>query len=820
MHAAQSSPQPLRGLGVYGADTGGHYSPQQGPNRGHGAPQTPPRNPNRRGGSAPVSPSPQRTAPTPLRGSPANAQNPGHLPASPTSGLGRGGNGSPSSSSASPQRFRIANPDPAPPPSQPQGGNGFSLRPTHNFNTRQQYTATSFSSLPPPAPQSAFSPASSSPLKPRPDYENRGDNGVEHDVSDVHDAQILKARLRPSKSSEILRKLTRNENKNSYQPISDDEAEDEEKLRRPQDSPRTAVRSSSGAATSLAPPGPPSSSSSWNLSKERIVSDFPAPPAPSTPYAQQSTDSLNSSTPHASEETFMTANGFPLGSTDSVASTNSTPKANRRKSMPYPASAAPESDSRPLSYGGGGGVLYPGRHSRDDALLAAETGGMIRLNNDGYSQGDSPGTPVTRRVAGARSGLSGSPRSGYSGSPLSGLSSSPRMPQALPTAAPDYPPSVPAQPNRHSAGSEPRFDFSRPKSGLTPQSTAQHTPQSTPSAESDPTGWGQDAAGPRRRHGRSNSDGIALLARQGTLFHPASSTERASQELDVMLGKPRSRRLSANALLPVPDAPKSKVRLEASKKSRARVELDVVIEREAVVEGGDLRGRFEVVVRGGKRGHGLRVGAGKIRVVGYEEVGGNGGTRHIFFQHQYPLPVFQNHEDSLHTSLFADDADEEGFHLAVDGTHAIPFSCPLPVGGGAKGSFTSAHPKGPNVRYVVVGSIKLHLPKTGKRAIAHFYRPLVVLPYHNPAAVLSPALEPIVEYVENGLGWSISGEKGRVFIQVALGRRIWVAGQRVWCEIGVRNDSNKKVRDVILQLTLDQQVCSCDSADCHHVRWT
>lgn len=129
-----------------------------------------------------------------------------------------------------------------------------------------------------------------------------------------------------------------------------------------------------------------------------------------------------------------------------------------------------------------------------------------------------------------------------------------------------------------------------------------------------------------RGHGRSNSDGAAILARQGTLFYPSTSNKRASQELGVMLGG-KSRRLSASKLLSPPDLGgweqaggfvNEKVKLEAAKKRKARIEVDVVLEREAVVEGGEVRGRMEVRVTGGKRSEGLRIGGGKIRVVGFE----------------------------------------------------------------------------------------------------------------------------------------------------------------------------------------------------------
>ena len=128
----------------------------------------------------------------------------------------------------------------------------------------------------------------------------------------------------------------------------------------------------------------------------------------------------------------------------------------------------------------------------------------------------------------------------------------------------------------------------------------------------------------QRRHTRSNSDGAAVLARQGTLFYPTASSQRASEELGIMLGG-RRRRLSTNTLFTPPDfgnrekfGPTEKVKLEAAKKRKARVEVDIVLERECVVEGGQVRGRMEVRVTGGKNSQGLRVGGGKIRVIGFE----------------------------------------------------------------------------------------------------------------------------------------------------------------------------------------------------------
>ncbi|KAK6905417.1 hypothetical protein I203_106246 [Kwoniella mangroviensis CBS 8507] len=315
--------------------------------------------------------------------------------------------------------------------------------------------------------------------------------------------------------------------------------------------------------------------------------------------------------------------------------------------------------------------------------------------------------------------------------------------------------------------------------------------------------------------GRSLSDGAQLLARQGTLLHPSSSKQRSSAELNVLLGGPKSRRLSTNKLLPPPPTEQddretswqkdNKVRLEASKKGKARVEVDVVLERECVVEGGEVRGRMEVKITGGKRGEGLRVGGGKVRVVGFEELSAT--TRHIFYHQPHPLPVFDpDIQHNLSSSLFASGPDSDGYRLAAEGTHNIPFRMRLPLGGGAKGTYTSQNGKGPCVRYVVVGSVKIHIPSTGKRSIAHFYRSIVVLPYLNPSLVLAPSTEPVEGYTERGLGWNLTGEKGRVELRVSLGRRIWVSGQRLWCEVAIRNDSNKKIKTLNLALLQTIQV--------------
>lgn len=170
-------------------------------------------------------------------------------------------------------------------------------------------------------------------------------------------------------------------------------------------------------------------------------------------------------------------------------------------------------------------------------------------------------------------------------------------------------------------------------------------------------------------------------------------------------------------------------------------------------------------------------------------------SRHIFYHQGHVLPLFDGGiHHTLSSSLFASPPDSDGYRLAAPGTHSLPFRFPLPLAAGAKGTYTPPNPRGPAVRYVLVGSLKTHLPATNKRSIAHFYRPIVLMPYLNPALVLAPSTQPLEVYTEKGLGWCLKGEKGRVELRVAIGRRTWVSGQRLWCEVAIRNDSARKVR--------------------------
>jgi hypothetical protein len=94
----------------------------------------------------------------------------------------------------------------------------------------------------------------------------------------------------------------------------------------------------------------------------------------------------------------------------------------------------------------------------------------------------------------------------------------------------------------------------------------------------------------------------------------------------------------------------------------------------------------------------------------------------------------------------------------------------------------------------------LHTPETKKRSIAHFYRPCVIFPYVEPSFAFSNTGNEAEFRTEQGLGWSLSGDKGQVAVSVKLPRPHWIAGQRVWLDITVGNRSSRKVKTMTLAL--------------------
>lgn len=217
--------------------------------------------------------------------------------------------------------------------------------------------------------------------------------------------------------------------------------------------------------------------------------------------------------------------------------------------------------------------------------------------------------------------------------------------------------------------------------------------------------------------------------------------------------------------------------------------LSVDLEREVLVEGGDVKGTMVVVVRPGPKKEGpVHVGQGKIRLVGFEDVPSHNG-RHIFYHHSATLPLFMpgaQHRSSLFTPT------PGTHHPSNVGSHPVPFHLPLPLTDFPRGPHRSSSS---SIRYILVASISLFFPLTGTSSIAHFYRNVVVFPKIDPARVLGTGA-----VVESARSFGTPGGKG-VELGVKLGKSVWVAGMSCWVDISMYNGTNKKVRVLFLVLS-------------------
>lgn len=309
------------------------------------------------------------------------------------------------------------------------------------------------------------------------------------------------------------------------------------------------------------------------------------------------------------------------------------------------------------------------------------------------------------------------------------------------------------------------------------------------------------SANPARRAKELNR----LLANNGRKLTSASSSagdsisSASSDSLVSTRSLSRSGAIGPNSMPPAV--------LEQGRSGKNRVDVDLVLESDLVVEGGYLRGRLEIKVRKESDKDGaLMLTQPKVRVVGFEELL-NDDTRHIFYHHAtvidgspkigsgasqpyvlHGTPSLSPEADNrMPLACFSSPADYEGYCVAKEGTHSVPFAMELPVGKGAKGSYRGKHAI---VRYIVIGSVKLKSANGSNRSIAHFYRHVELFPYLNPAVILSSSSRPIQAKASKGL---FLGGNGKVHLSASLHRSTWVAGQRVYVNIKIDNETSKKV---------------------------
>lgn len=369
--------------------------------------------------------------------------------------------------------------------------------------------------------------------------------------------------------------------------------------------------------------------------------------------------------------------------------------------------------------------------------------------------------------------------------------------------------------------------------GMQPSSSAQSHLSSSPlkAGESDAQG-GKATEKVKNRPRRSLSEtnvNAALLERHGTLLSTTANPLRRNKELNRLLGN-SDRKLPASAAKPMTSEAQLKnslkrsnavtsavapppAALEQGKANKARVEVDLVLESDLVVEGGTLQGRMQIRVRKGSEKGGVFLAQPKIRVVGFEELLAD-DTRYIFYHHAsvidgdrsnkgpsepyylHDSPTLSSPEAASFSALacFNGGPDAEGYAEGKVGSHSIPFSLELPVLKGAKGSYRG---KNAVVRYIVFGSVKLKSASGANQSIAHFYRHVDLFPYLNPAVILSSALKPIQVTSSKGL---FLGGSGKVHLMASLHRNTWVAGQRVYINVGIQNDTSKKINGMTLSL--------------------
>ncbi|GAA5900317.1 uncharacterized protein JCM6883_002807 [Sporobolomyces salmoneus] len=234
---------------------------------------------------------------------------------------------------------------------------------------------------------------------------------------------------------------------------------------------------------------------------------------------------------------------------------------------------------------------------------------------------------------------------------------------------------------------------------------------------------------------------------------------------------------------------------QAKSTSKARVELDLMLETPLVVEGGILKGRLEIRVRKPKEKEGeVWVGRPKVRVVGFEELSSQ-DARHIFFHHANSVSSMEDSKGNSSPLPCCElEADEEGFRQGRVGQHSVPFKMVIPIGKGAKGGWKG---KQGVVRYIAIASIKLKSKNGSNRSIAHFYRHVEIFPFFNPAIVLAPAVKPLYAEASKGL---FMGGSGKVNLSAKMHRGTWVAGQRCYVDVSVENESSKKIKTLTLAL--------------------
>ncbi|KZT05844.1 uncharacterized protein LAESUDRAFT_743615 [Laetiporus sulphureus 93-53] len=293
-----------------------------------------------------------------------------------------------------------------------------------------------------------------------------------------------------------------------------------------------------------------------------------------------------------------------------------------------------------------------------------------------------------------------------------------------------------------------------------------------------------------------NRDGVFI--RSDTLLNFGASQTRNAADLKVLMGNSNARLKSGATSEDAADDQDSAVPQTVSleqAKTRARVEVDIILASDAFIQGSQVRGHIKLRVRKRtKKEAPVSIADGKIRVVGFECIPGD-EDRHTFYQCASPLEAVTEGLPLLYNSS----PDSEGFVEIIEGVHVLPFVMRLPSDGtfGMAKGVLNVH-SGVNVRYIAMVSVKVKDTKSGKRSVAHFYRNCEVWPRLDLSVVLAPAPRPLQAATSKSLSVLSNGSK--VKLTALMHRLTWVAGQRCYVDVSVINETKKTVKTLTLTL--------------------
>jgi hypothetical protein len=241
------------------------------------------------------------------------------------------------------------------------------------------------------------------------------------------------------------------------------------------------------------------------------------------------------------------------------------------------------------------------------------------------------------------------------------------------------------------------------------------------------------------------------LSRHGTLLSVGANPGRNAAELKSILGDSRSARLKSGATV-LPESSQSYYGEERTifeqAKSRARVELDVILDSKTCVQGGYLQGQIKVRIKSpSNKESPVMISDGKVRVIGFECIS-NEHDRYPFYQ----CSALFSDITATSESLFGYPYDAEGFAPAVEGAHTLAFSMHLPMStdhGVPKGVLRSQ--TGVAVRYIAMALVLLQYLNPLSKAYRKISDPskLEILKLGNDPSLI------FIETVKSGLGLTL-----------------------------------------------------------------